>query len=1134
MDAGIQSVEHVLDQATRIRKEAEVVRKEKEEEARVKRSRIQELKNSAGRILQTPPSAKQTVDEGNEDDAISAGKLSEASQHTLPNQEIPRAIDQKGISDSGAEDAVEPVDVSDAAHNAIPNSTVTPGVVAARTYVHPALRVPLESETSEPQVPRHETEDPPASALEVGLELELELQVEVELQVVEDARGGELVQVLLNGKRGVTSESDVSTKVKGELGLDTGEMCSLEVDNAVGIQIVSPEVSRLGSASNAEYMLPDMRVALKRRMDRRVSNVHRSKSLVAFHHADLNFLGMGIVLYFKTMTSLMKLFIFLFVLNLFTVVCCFLAALDSNVLLSSVKGHKITTLMSIILHDEADMTAGTDDANCCPVEGANLFSSKTVLLIVGILDALSILVYSGWTMVIRRKARKWTEAADKNLNTIGDFSIWVKDLPADAAKDFNDTGKIKAFFEELAGPVYDVVILSNVGEVFPAQRMKFEKLVELERLKSKLEKKTPKEERSSTSFAKSGAGLEKHAKVQALECEVEKLRHEVEEATIVVQNIQERLYFTCCSALVTFDSQQHAQKMVDAYSGLALLRKRKFHFGGTKILRVSRAPEADDCQWEHMHLTRWRLVLYRTLTALGMVLILLASVVCAALIAKEIAQRTVDVSCLLTSMQSEGSSLDQVLDCGALWDLDSTNSNQDFSRESNQIFRADLLDKKKCGKLSTFGIFQGNVSVLYDYTLEEITAQESNEDLDIIPDWPVSEDKECAAQVCYQCYCMEQGFSDYFAGVKDLDSFCQDYWSDMVYAGGLQALWISVLTLTDYVLLSTVRYLSSIEGHKTTSGEEASIAIKTCAALLVEYGALPLVVQANIKSLSWIPFIFKGEYKDFSAAWYDKVGDTILLTTAVHVVAWPLRWPIMYLIQCANVWMFWKRAVTQHELNLLLEPPTFSLAERTGQLMCAMILGLLFSTGMPLMLLLTAMYMCFQTISDRYMLLMVCACPPKYDETMHKLVLQALPVAAILHLLFGIWMLGYDMLDSWRLGADLTDNAHTQRVFNLGARLKLANTLPLTMVLAIVLMAEIVFSILRRCCGSCKGKGVGGGDEFEETFTVACEQKLLQGAKTYHIQSQVRYENTIPTQPKVNANEADHWWTLMIGDAGIR
>lgn len=64
MDAGIQSVEHVLDQATRIRKEAEVVRKEKEEEARVKRSRIQELKNSAGRILQTPPSAKQTVDEG--------------------------------------------------------------------------------------------------------------------------------------------------------------------------------------------------------------------------------------------------------------------------------------------------------------------------------------------------------------------------------------------------------------------------------------------------------------------------------------------------------------------------------------------------------------------------------------------------------------------------------------------------------------------------------------------------------------------------------------------------------------------------------------------------------------------------------------------------------------------------------------------------------------------------------------------------------------------------------------------------------------------------------------------------------------------------------------------------------------
>lgn len=40
----------------------------------------------------------------------------------------------------------------------------------------------------------------------------------------------------------VTSEFDVSTKVE-ELGLDVEEMRSLEVDNAVGIQIVSPEVS---------------------------------------------------------------------------------------------------------------------------------------------------------------------------------------------------------------------------------------------------------------------------------------------------------------------------------------------------------------------------------------------------------------------------------------------------------------------------------------------------------------------------------------------------------------------------------------------------------------------------------------------------------------------------------------------------------------------------------------------------------------------------------------------------------------------------------------------------------------------------------------------------------------------------
>jgi len=97
------------------------------------------------------------------------------------------------------------------------------------------------------------------------------------------------------------------------------------------------------------------------------------------------------------------------------------------------------------------------------------------------------------------------------------------------------------------------------------------------------------------------------------------------------------------------------------------------------------------------------------------------------------------------------------------------------------------------------------------------------------------------------------------------------------------------------------------------------------------------------------------------------------------------------------------------------------------------------------------------------------------------------------------------------------------------ARLKRANTLPLTIVLAVIVVAEIVFFVMRRCFGSCKGEGAGDGDDFEESFTVACERNLLQGAKTYHVRSQVRYENNIPSS---FADEDDRkWWKSMIGDS---
>jgi hypothetical protein len=58
-----------------------------------------------------------------------------------------------------------------------------------------------------------------------------------------------------------------------------------------------------------------------------------------------------------------------------------------------------------------------------------------------------------------------------------------------------------------------------------------------------------------------------------------------------------------------------------------------------------------------------------------------------------------------------------------------------------------------------------------------------------------------------------------------------------------------------------------------------------------------------------------------------------------------MREPFMYGLKQLRLWWTQSRMVTQHELNLLYEPADFKLAERNGQLMASVLLGLTFSTG---------------------------------------------------------------------------------------------------------------------------------------------------------------------------------------------
>jgi hypothetical protein len=79
-------------------------------------------------------------------------------------------------------------------------------------------------------------------------------------------------------------------------------------------------------------------------------------------------------------------------------------------------------------------------------------------------------------------------------------------------------------------------------------------------------------------------------------------------------------------------------------------------------------------------------------------------------------------------------------------------------------------DSEQCLEKLVFGIYQGDLSPLYNMSALPFDADAVAE---VMPD---SLDDECAAEICWECFCMEQGFHAYFTNVNDLRRFCKDYW----------------------------------------------------------------------------------------------------------------------------------------------------------------------------------------------------------------------------------------------------------------------------------------------------------------------------------------------------------------------
>jgi hypothetical protein len=74
---------------------------------------------------------------------------------------------------------------------------------------------------------------------------------------------------------------------------------------------------------------------------------------------------------------------------------------------------------------------------------------------------------------------------------------------------------------------------------------------------------------------------------------------------------------------------------------------------------------------------------------------------------------------------------------------------------------------------------------------------------------------------------------------------------------------------------------------------------------------MPVLINARVDSLAFLPLLFKGEHEDFDSRWYDSVGDSLMLTAAIKIVVWPLRWPLLHLATRVRARLLSASAATQ-------------------------------------------------------------------------------------------------------------------------------------------------------------------------------------------------------------------------------
>mmetsp|Transcript_61827 Transcript_61827/g.143878 ORF Transcript_61827/g.143878 Transcript_61827/m.143878 type:complete len:913 (+) Transcript_61827:40-2778(+) len=242
------------------------------------------------------------------------------------------------------------------------------------------------------------------------------------------------------------------------------------------------------------------------------------------------------------------------------------------------------------------------------------------------------------------------------------------------------------------------------------------------------------------------------------------------------------------------------------------------------------------------------------------------------------------------------------------------------------------------------------------------------------------------------CFCSVQGLSS-IAQSGTLRSFCSDLIAAYSFKLTVTVGAALIVVVVNVLMSSFLVWVAAKELPLSVSELNSAQMMKVFAAQTLNTAFVLFAVHYN-------------NINDFKRGWYVIVGASICMTMASNTVVNAVCYYVMWAVPLLKRWCASPEGKHQLELLELYTNPPFDMASRYAYLLMTVYVTLIYSSGLPVLYLLAALYCLISYWTDKHILLWGSCRPPQFDEIMPTRSAKWLAYAGTLHCLTAIAMYG--------------------------------------------------------------------------------------------------------------------------------